>query len=76
MRDQTLGILHVRFSRKYANLSVLDAEKLRDMYLESLVPMVPMYEGPRSSTCSWNATPDTAQSTTPISEDSSRNSSA
>lgn len=46
LRDQALGILHVGFSRKYAKLNVLDAEKLRDMYLESLVSMVPLYEGP------------------------------
>lgn len=47
LRVKALDILHAGFSRKYSvNLDVLDAEKLRDMFLQSMVSMIPLFMGP------------------------------
>jgi len=46
LRDQALDILNEGFGRNYSKLNVLDAERLRDMFMESLCAMIPMYEGP------------------------------
>ncbi len=43
LRKEVLDILHAGFMRHYDSLDVLDAEKLRDMYIRSMVSMVPLF---------------------------------
>lgn len=43
LRKEALDILHEGFMRRYESLDVLDAEKLRDMYIMSMVSMVPLF---------------------------------
>lgn len=46
LRERALDILHDGFGRKYGTLDVLDAEKLKDMYLSSMISFVPLFMGP------------------------------
>ncbi len=47
LRERALDILHEGFGRKYGpGLDVLDAEKLKDMYLSSMISFVPLFMGP------------------------------